>query len=125
MTAAAARALANVRKMALRLPDTNERASHGTPTFFIRDKKTFAMFWDGHHDDARTVLWLAAPPGAQQALIATGAPRFFRPPYVGPRGWIGVVLDARSDWNEIDGLVLDAFVHVAPRKLVAALDLDR
>ncbi len=89
------------------------------PTFFVGDKKTFATFADHHHGDARTALWFAAPPGAQEALVATN--RYFRPPYVGYRGWIGVALDAHTDWNELDGLLRDAYVHVAPRKLGALL----
>ena len=92
------------------------------PTFFIRDKKTFAMFADHHHNDARTALWFAGPPGAQEGLVASAPARFFRPPYVGPRGWVGIVLDGRTDWKEIEVLLIDAYAHVAPKKLAVLFD---
>ncbi len=117
---AAARALERVRRIVLAFPEATERPSHGMPTFFVNDKKTFAMFADRHHGDARTALWFAASPGAQEALVATN--RYFRPPYVGYRGWVGVALNARTDWNELGHLLRDAYVHVAPRKLSALLE---
>src|SRR4051794_39546387 len=79
-----------VRTLCLDLPDVNERPSHGAPTFFIRDKTTFVMFHDDHHGDGRLALWCAAPPGVQEELVETEPDRFFRPPYVGHRGWVGV-----------------------------------
>ena len=116
------KALRAVRKIALALPETNERLSHGAPTFFIRDRKTFVMFTDNHHDDGRLALWTAAPDGAQATLIDTEPERFFRPPYVGHRGWIGVRLDVDVDWEEIGHIVEDAYRCVAPKKLIAELD---
>ena len=116
------KALSAVRKIALALPETNERLSHGAPTFFIRDRKTFVMFTDNHHDDGRLALWTAAPAGAQATLIDTEPERFFRPPYVGHRGWIGVRLDVDVDWEEIGHIVEDAYRCVAPKKLIAELD---
>jgi hypothetical protein len=77
-----------------RLPEVEERLSHGAPTFFVRGKKSFAMLWaDGHHDNRFPHLWCAAPPGAQAELTAADPAQFFRPPYVGHRGWLGVRLD--------------------------------
>ena len=119
MTDAANRALERIRRVALGFPETNERLSHGMPTFFVSDKKTFAMFADRHHGDERTALWFAAPPGAQEALVGSG--RYFRPPYVGYRGWVAVALDARTDWHELEDLLCDAYVHVAPPKLMARI----
>jgi hypothetical protein len=116
------RALDQVRAHALELPETNERLSHGAPTFFIRDKKTFVMFVDNHHDDGRLAIWCAAPSGAQENLVETEPDRFFRPPYVGHRGWIGVRLDIDVEWDEIGEIVTDAYRHVAPKKLIAQLD---
>ena len=79
------------------LPEVTEKLSHGAPSFFIR--KQFVMLWpDGHHEHHFAHLWCAAPPGAQQELVDTEPERFFRPPYVGPRGWIGVRLDRKIDW---------------------------
>jgi hypothetical protein len=98
-----------------------ERLSHGAPSFFVRGKKTFVMFLDDHHDDGRLALWCAAPPGAQQALIAADAQRYFFPPYVGKGGWIGVRLDADPDWAHVAAVIEDAYCAVAPAALVAQL----
>ena len=113
-------ALRHVRALCLALPGATERLSHGAPCFFV--KKSFVMFLNDHHGDGRLAVWCAAPEGAQQALIAADPERFFRPPYVGPSGWIGVRLDVRPDWNEIAGIIEDAYRTVASPKLVAALD---
>ena len=77
-------------------------------------------FADHHHDD-RLAFWCAAPPGAQEELVAAEPDRFFRPPYVGGRGWLGVWLDVDPDWDEIAEIVLDAYRQIAPKKLVAGL----
>lgn len=111
-----------MRALCLALPEATERLSHGSPCFFVRDKKTFVMFTNDHHGDGRLALWCAAPEGAQEALTGADPERFFRPPYVGVRGWIGVRLDIRPDWNEVAGLIDDAYRVVAPPKLVAQLD---
>jgi predicted DNA-binding protein (MmcQ/YjbR family) len=109
--------LKRVRALCLVLPETSERPSHGAPTFFIREKKSFVMFMNDHHGDGRLALWLAAPPGAQEALIARDPERFFRPPYVGSRGWAGVRLDLRPDWDDVAALVREAYDTIvgAPR----------
>ncbi len=113
----------HMRKICLALPEVTERPSHGTPTWFVREKKTFVQLWDhGHHDDDFAHLWCAAPPGAQEAMIAAEPDRFFRPPYVGGRGWLGVRLDVDVDWDEIAGICEDAYRVVAPKQLVARLD---
>ena len=114
--------LATLRKLCLALPETTERLSHGEPTWFVRDKKTFVMFANHHHDD-RLAFWCAAPDGAQEALVGSAPERFFRPPYVGHRGWLGVYLDIEGvDWDHIADLVTDAYRVVAPKRLVAELD---
>ena len=97
------------------LPDVTERPSHGAPTWFAGGKKSFVSLWaDGHHQDRFPHLWCAAPPGAQEALVASDPDRFFRPPYVGHRGWIGVRLDGHPDWVELAELCRDAHATVAP-----------
>ncbi|BAL90680.1 hypothetical protein AMIS_54600 [Actinoplanes missouriensis 431] len=112
-----------VRAICLRLPEAAERPSHGAPAFFVRDRRQFVMLWpDGHHDHDFPHLWCAAPPGAQEELIAADPARFFRPPYVGHRGWLGVRLDAGPDWTEIAELCTDAFRTVAPKSLVTRLE---
>jgi hypothetical protein len=110
-----------LRALCLALPEVTERISHGEPTWFIRGKRTFVMYADHHHDD-RLAFWCAAPPGAQESLIASEPERYFRPPYVGYRGWVGVCLDVPIDWEEIADLVEDAYRTVAPRTMIAALD---
>jgi hypothetical protein len=75
--------LARLRALCVALPEVTEKVSHGEPTWFIR--KTFVMYADRHHDD-QVAFWCAAPPGAQEQLVATAPTRFFRPPYVGARG---------------------------------------
>ncbi|WP_158881838.1 MmcQ/YjbR family DNA-binding protein [Amycolatopsis anabasis] len=114
--------LANLRRLCLALPETTERLSHGEPAWFVRDKKVFVTFADHHHDD-RLAFWCAAAPGTQEALVAEAPEKYFRPPYVGHRGWLGVWLDVSPlDWTEIGELVTDAYRLIAPKRLVAELD---
>jgi hypothetical protein len=112
-------ALMHVRAACMALPEVTERLSHGSPTFFIRDKKTFVTFVDNHHGDGILGIWCAAPPGTQEQLILEEPRRFFYPPYVGYRGWLGVRLDIVPDWDELTGIVTDAYCAVAPKTLVA------
>ncbi|MGE0796020.1 MAG: MmcQ/YjbR family DNA-binding protein [Acidimicrobiia bacterium] len=115
--------LERVRSVCLDLPEVTERPSHGTPAFFVRDKATFVYAWiGGHHDHEFPHLWCAAPEGMQAARLAGGDPRWFRPPYVGHRGWIGLRLDGPVDWDEVADLVEDAYRAVAPKRLLALLD---
>jgi hypothetical protein len=124
MPGMAATHVERLRKLCLALPEATERMSHGEPTWFVRDKKTFVMFADHHHDD-RLAFWCAAPPGAQETLVGADPGRFFRPPYVGHRGWLGVYLDVPVDWDEIADIVEDAYRVIAPKTLVARLDAAR
>lgn len=111
-----------LRAICLALPEVTERTSHGEPTWFVRDKKSFMMSADHHHDD-RLAVWCAAPAGVQEELVETEPTRFFRPPYVGGRGWVGVFLDVPDvDWDELAVIARDAYRVVAPAKLAALLD---
>ena len=110
--------LTRIRDICLALPETSERLSHGAPTFFIRGKRAFLMVLDNHHGDGRFAVWCAAPEGMQKLLVETDPRRFFVPPYVGHRGWLGVRLDRGLDWNELAGIVEDAYAEVAPPKLL-------
>jgi len=113
--------LPRLRKLCLALPETSERISHGEPTWFVRGKKTFVMYSDHHHDD-RLAFVCAAPDGAQETLVRLRPERFYRPPYVGHRGWLGVYLDVPGiDWEEVADLVTEAYCMVAPKVLVAAV----
>jgi hypothetical protein len=115
--------LAQLRPICLGLPEVTERLSHGTPTFFVRDKATFVYAWvGGHHDHEFAHLWCAAAPGVQEARISADPARYFRPPYVGHRGWIGLRLDGTVDWDEVAEVCEDAYRAVAPKRLVAQLD---
>lgn len=106
-----------VRAICLALPEVTEKVSHGAPAFFVG--KQFAMVWpDGHHDQHFPHLWAAAPEGAQQELVASDD-RFFRPPYVGHRGWVGMRLDGDVDWAEVGEVLTDAYRCVAPKRLLA------
>jgi hypothetical protein len=80
------------------------------------------MFVDDHHGDGILGIWCAAPPGAQEAMIAEEPARFYRPPYVGGRGWLGVRLDRAPDWKELAMILDDAYRCVAPKKLIEVLD---
>jgi hypothetical protein len=110
-----------LRKVCLAFPEAGERLSHGEPTWFAGKGKVFAMLDNHHHSSPHLAVWLPQPMGVQESLIEADPDRFFRPPYVGPSGWVGVVLDTRPDWNMVEQLVRDSFVHVATRKLVARL----
>jgi hypothetical protein len=110
--------LERIRGICLALPETSERLSHGAPTFFVRGKRAFVMVLTNHHGDGRFAIWCAAPDGLQRMLVEADPERFFVPPYVGHRGWLGVRLDRGLDWDELTGIVEDAFAEVAPRTLV-------
>jgi len=115
--------LVRIREICLALPATSERLSHGAPTFFVREKRAFVMVLSNHHGDGRFAIWCAAPDGMQRLLVDSDPERFFVPPYVGHRGWLGVRLDRRLDWDELAGIVEDAYGEVAPPKLVEAARL--
>jgi hypothetical protein len=113
--------LGRLRDLCTALPEVSERQSHGEPAWFVRGKKMFVSFADHHHDD-RVAFCCAAQAGAQAALVAADPQRYFVPPYVGGRGWVGVYLDLTAvDWTSVQDIVEDAYRTVAPRTLVARL----
>jgi hypothetical protein len=113
--------LDRLRAICLSLPGVTEKLSHGSSAFFAG--KQFVMSWpNGHHDHGFPHLWCAGPDGAQGHLIADAPDRFFRPPYVGHRGWIGMRLDGNIDWDEVADVCEDAYRTVAPKRLVDELD---
>jgi hypothetical protein len=115
--------LAKLREICLGFPETSERLSHGVPTFFVREKRSFLMVLTNHHGDGRFAIWCAAPDGMQKMLVEADPERFFVPPYVGHRGWLGVRLDRGIHWDELTGIAEDAYADVAPAKLVEAARL--
>jgi hypothetical protein len=117
LSAADQKLVDRVRKLCLKLPEANERISHGEPTWFAGKGKVFAMLDGHHHDSPHLSVWLPQPLGAQEALIDADPERFFRPPYVGVSGWVGVVLDTKPDWGVVEGLIRESYLHVATGKL--------
>jgi len=113
--------LERVRKICFELPGTEERLSHGEPTFFAGGKRVFVSYTDGRYGDGRVAVWLPAPEGMQEMLVASEPEVFFRPPYVGHRGWIGAVLDNISD-VDLRFYIRNGWRLVAPRKLQALVD---
>jgi len=99
------------------LPEAIEKLSHGEPTWFAGAGKVFAMLDDHHHGADHLSVWLPLPLGAQENLVDRDPRRFFRPPYVGTKGWVAVVLDGKPDWGSVAALVREAYLHVASRKL--------
>lgn len=106
-----------VQRVCLALPETIEKLSHGEPTWFVR-KKVFAMFSNNHHNDGHISVVMAAPPGVQAMLIEASPEKFYKPPYVGGRGWIGLELANITD-DELAFHVSEAWRLIAPKKLVA------
>lgn len=103
-------------------PETAERLSHGEPTFFA-GKRVFAMCSSNHHQDGHTAVLVPAPPGMQELLLRTSPAVYYRPPYVGGNGWIGIELDRISD-KDLEGHIHDAWRMVAPKKLINRVDLN-
>ena len=118
-------ATARLREICAALPEVTERLSHGAVTFFVRGRRTVCYPTDDHHGDGRLALTCPAPAGAQEETIGSDPERFFRPAYVGHRGWIGMRLDVDPDWDEVAGVVEEAYRHVAPVTLVRHLDARR
>lgn len=114
-------ALDRLRTICMNFPEVTERVSHGAPTWFA-GKKVFVQAWpDGHHDNDFPHLWCAAPPGVQAEVLETEPDRFFRPPYVGHRGWLGVRLDGDLDDGELAALCEEAYRTAATPKLLKLL----
>src|SRR6476661_1083214 len=107
-----------LRAICMRFPEATERLSHGEPTWFVRDKRVFVTVDDHHHGADHLAMVCPAPPGVQLTLVDEEPHRFFVPAYVGHRGWIGVRLDRDLDWDEVAGIVEDAYRTVAPKRLV-------
>lgn len=108
-----------LRAICLALPEAEERETWGEATFRVRGK-IFAMQVTGGDAPA---LWCKAPPGSQQILVGADPARFFVPPYLGHKGWVGVRLDRAPDWEEIAGLIRRSYALVAPKRLAQAAGL--
>ena len=107
-----------LRAICLALPEASEKEAWGEPTFRVRDR-IFAMVKVG---DGRVSGWCKAPPGSQQVLVGADPETFFVPPYVGHKGWVGVRLDSRPDWDEVAALVRRSYRLIAPKRLAALVE---
>lgn len=117
----AGKPLNRLRKICLAFPEAVEKPFGAHLTFRVRDKN-FAMYMDNHHGDGRLALWCKAPKGAQEILTEADPERFFVPPYVGPKGWIGVRLDRAIDWKALTNLVIESYQMIAPKRLVSLVN---
>jgi hypothetical protein len=114
-----AQALTRIRRICLALPDATEKIAWGSPTFRVRDR-IFVMFLNNHHGDGRLAIWCNADRDAQVAILEADPRRFFLPPYVGPRGWIGIRLDRRPNWAVVAALIEEGHRRVRPRRCAPA-----
>jgi hypothetical protein len=103
-----------VRRICLALPGATEKLSHGEPTFFV--KKVFAMCSNNHHHDGHIAVVIPAAIGIQEMLIKTSPKKFYRPPYLGVSGWVGIELNRVSD-KELAFHINEAWRLIAPKKL--------
>jgi hypothetical protein len=112
--------LAQVRKLCLALPEAHEVEAWGSQTFRVKNK-LFAMYSDeaSHHSEGRPGVWIKSTHVNQDLLIHSDPARFFKPPYVGPSGWVGVYLDKRPSWTIVRDLLRDGYILTAPKKLLA------
>lgn len=120
------RPLTRLRKLCLALPESHEVEAWGEPTFRVRNKM-FAMYASAgnHHGQGRPAVWLKSTPDDQQRMLRAAPDTFFKPPYVGPSGWIGIWLDGVLPWEELPEFIEDAYRRVAPKRVVAAWDAAR
>jgi predicted DNA-binding protein (MmcQ/YjbR family) len=100
--------LDRLRRVCLGFPGAYEKVAWSAPTFRVGERQ-FAMFVDDHHGVGFAGVWLKAPEGAQEELVASDPARFYVPPYVGKAGWVGVRLDARTKWKLLEGLLAEAY----------------
>lgn len=111
--------LERVRRICSMLSETTEKLSHGEPTFFVKDK-VFVMFADNHHNDGHIAVWLPVPSGFQNILIESAPEIFFKPPYVGVRGWVGIELDRIND-KDLTYHIEVAWELIAPKRLLSRI----
>ena len=108
-------ALDHLRKICMALPDTYEKLSHGAPSWFNLGGQ-YLMFTDDHHGDGRVAAWVAQPLGAQEALIESNPKHFFRPPYVGPNGWVGINLNTGLGWGAVAAIIAEGHAFISAKK---------
>ncbi len=116
-----------LRKVCLALPEAFEKEAWGECTFRVTGGSMFAMTDNNHHNSGHLAVWVKAPPMVQEILVGSDPKRFFVPPYMGPKGWVGVRLDRRVDWEQVAGILADGYLMSAPKRLGgrAASAMDR
>jgi predicted DNA-binding protein (MmcQ/YjbR family) len=107
-----------LRDICLALPEAAEKETWGDATWRVRDK-IFAMEKRG---DGRSSVWCKAPEGGQAMLVEADPDRFFVPPYVGSKGWVGMYLNKSPDWAEVTRLIKRSYRLIAPKRLASQLD---
>ena len=110
-------ALKRLREVCLALPQAFEKEAWGECTFRVTDGSMFAMTDNNHHKSGHIAVWVKAPPMVQEILVNSDAKRFFVPPYMGPKGWVGVRLDYKVNWDEVAAILKDGYLMSAPKRL--------
>jgi hypothetical protein len=110
-----------LRGICLALPETSEKEAWGECTFRVGGRM-FAMTDNDHHDSGHVAVWVKAPPMVQEILTGADPVRFFKPPYVGHKGWVGVRLDVKVDWDELAAILKDGYLMSAPKRLAKPRD---
>ena len=106
-----------LRELCLALPAAFEKEAWGECTFRVTGGSMFAMTDNDHHGSAHVAVWVKAPPMVQEILVHADGRRFFVPPYVGSKGWVGVRLDYKVDWDELAEILTDGYLMSAPKRL--------
>lgn len=117
-------AIKRLRTLCLALPEVFEKEAWGECTFRVTGGSMFAMTDNDHHDSGHTAVWVKAPPMVQEILVNADGKRFFVPPYVGGKGWVGVRLDYKVDWDELGEMLKDGYLMSAPKRLRALVEPD-
>jgi predicted DNA-binding protein (MmcQ/YjbR family) len=110
-------AIQRLREVCLALPEAFEKEAWGECTFRVTGGSMFAMTDNNHHQSGHVAVWVKAPPMVQEILVNSDAKRFFVPPYMGPKGWVGVRLDYTANWEEVAGILNDGHIMSAPKRL--------
>ena len=110
--------LKRLREIALALPEADEKLSHGAPCFFIEKGKSFAYFSHNHHGNGETAALVKTSGVEEQAMLIEADPAlYYKPPYLGPSGWIAIRLAGEdTDWNHVADRVATSWELAAPRR---------
>lgn len=113
--------LPEIRRICLNFPETEERLNHGMPAFAVKSRTAFVFVQESKKEN-RASIWFKALPEVQEELVEQDPDRFFRPPYLGPSGWVGLRLDIDLDWEEVAQAAEEAWRLVAPKRAIKELE---